>query len=137
MIGGIIFLLIIYAFLIGAYWVYKREKTNISACDNKAVSAQLTKTIVKMIESGIAASASSSGPAASIQAIMDFEPKFDVGGIYSLEQVIKFHNERGDDYEPTNEENEQLLKTVADNCASFLKSNTKFKTNWLYFGDGF
>ena len=66
--------------------------------------------------------------------IMDYDPRFDVGGIYSLEQRLKWVNKHP---VGTEEEAKQNFKWVRDNCISVVKSNTKFKTSWLYFGDGF
>jgi len=133
MIGNIIVILIFYACLVGLYWLYKREKTDISTCDNWFI--ELMSTIGKMGPSYY--DIDSKDRVGAAQAIMDFDPRFDVGGIYSLENYINVYKKFGDDYNPTTEETEQLLTVVTYNCVSVLKSKTKFKTNWLYFGDGF
>jgi len=139
MIGGIIVLLIIYVCLIGAYWVYKREKTDISACGFGPYIATLLSVgseMEKAVEAGtLVVDLTNSAEAA--QAIMDYDPRFGVGGIYSMEWQVKFESEHEVGYTPTEEEGEQNLQTLMDNCVSVLKSRTKFKTNWLYFGDGF
>lgn len=157
MIGGIIFLLIIYACLVGGYYIYKREKTDISGCphdpvctshggaakkDCKFVYVVLIMDAMKslVISSPSFAKAYSESKngidPASLKELMDYDTRFDVGGIYSLE---KLHEERAKNYpaEQTKESKASLETWQRNNCISVLKSKTKFKTNWLYFGDGF
>jgi len=158
MIGGIIFLLIIYACLVGAYYIYKREKTDISDCpydpvctspgdgdetyDCKFVYAGLVMDSMNSLVNSSPSFAQSYSEntngmdPASIEELMDYDTKFDVGGIYSLE---KLHEWSVENYptERTPDEKDAHETWQRNNCISVLKSKTKFKTNWLYFGDGF
>lgn len=159
MIGGIIFLLIIYACLVGAYYIYKREKTDISDCPNdpvcyNPVTPQGTKkdckfayiVLLMAAMNSLVISSPSFAKAygettkgidpASVKELMDYDTRFDVGGIYSFE---KLHEERAKNYpaKETKESKASLDTWQRNNCISVLKSKTKFKTNWLYFGDGF
>lgn len=150
MIGGIIFLSIIYAFLVGAYYIYKREKTDISVCphdpdcDHHGARETMKPCAGYMIlvldtwEAMLKQDPSFGalqGPEV-FKRIMDFEPKFDVGGIYSMDHryqsALKNHPKV-----MTEDEEKREVTWQRNNCISILKSKTKFKTNWLYFGDGF
>ena len=155
MIGNIIVILIFYACLIGLYWLYKREKTDISACphdpgcvhhgaretmESKPCAGYIltllgTFDAIINQDPSFAGADTDTGPEV-FERLMDFEPKLDVGGIYSLDHRYQWALKN---YPKLMTEDEEKGEETweRNNCISLLKSKTKFKTNWLYFGDGF
>lgn len=153
MIGNIIVILIFYACLIGLYWLYKREKTDISSCphdpdcvhrgDRETMESKpcagyillVLDTWDALLKQDPSFAGADTGPEV-FKMLMDFEPKFDVGGIYSLDHRYQWALKN---YPKVMTEDEEKGEQTweRNNCISVLKSKTKFKTNWLYFGDGF